>query len=257
MKATQVARLSWFVRLALLLSIPISLVAQPWLVSSIPSSDLEFIQGLKRGQVPQASTRTVLYLGAFPKCPNRCYSVGDAAQMLSKVLRQTGYTQQAWYLTENRSESAIVVLTELEQIQNNGHPRTNGKRWSMSYSPPELNSFQSVLERVIKGAPPGRYRSFIFSFSHIEAGMTNTGPGWEIQKDVELERLNRTIRAGNRVPVVTSLSSVPANNYACYVFVYEYEKSPADGSIKFIRNSSLTVEQHLKGARIWQELGLN
>lgn len=255
MKVIYCVRLSWFVLLSLLLA-SLPLIIQSQLANSIPSSETEFLQGLKIGQVPEASTRTVLYLKDFSRCPNRCSSLGDAAQMFSKVLRKTGYKQQAWYLTDIGFKKAIIVLTELEQIQNNGHPRDSGRRWSLSFSPPEIDSFQSVLERVIKGAPPGRYRSFLFSFGPIDKPVTNIAPRWD-ENDMELERLNRTVRAGNRVPVVTSLSSIPSNNYACYVFVYEYEKSPADGSIKFVSNSNITAEQHLQGAQIWQELGLH
>lgn len=277
-------QLSWLIFLTLLLNSHISSVAQPPSTNSRLSSESEFIQGLKKGQVPQASTRTALFPEAFSKCPNRCHSLGDVAQTLNRVLRKTGYTQQAWYLTDNHLARTVVVLTEVEQIQDDGRPRIDGKRWSLSYSPPKLNSFRAVLERLIKGAPPGRYRSFIFGFSRPkevstnvgqEGFLTNVSPSWQSMsqsqdgqnerqenssnqnQEVELERLSRIIRAGNRVPVISSLSSVPSAGYVCYVFVYEYEKSAADGSIRFINNSTLSAEQHLKGARIWQELGID
>jgi uncharacterized protein YukJ len=77
----------------------------------------------------------------------------------------------------------------------------------------------AVVEAENRGAPPGRYRSFLFGFSPPDRPMTQSLPSWS-----DLETVRDLIRRGNRLPVVSSLSSVRAAGYVCYIFVYEYER---------------------------------
>jgi hypothetical protein len=44
--------------------------------------------------------------------------------------------------------------------------------------------------------------------------------------------------------------------YVTFLSMSMKERSPTDGSVRFIEESTLTTEQHLKGAGIWQALGL-
>lgn len=212
----------------------------------------EFQRGLRTGQIPVASTRSVLSPNTFTRCRNRCNSLGDVATALSTALRNAGYAQQAWYLVDNpyTTQAVTVVVTELENIRSDGRPQT-GRRWTTSYSPPALESFQDFLNRLLRGAPPGRYRSFLFAFTPPDSPVSQSLPSWK-----SLGAVADTIRRGNRVPVVSSLASVRAAGYQCYVYVYEYERSSANGSVRFIEESALTTEQHLRGAGIWQALGL-
>jgi hypothetical protein len=212
----------------------------------------EFQRGLRTGQIPVASTRSVLSPSTFTRCPNRCNSLGDVATALSTALRSAGYAQQAWYLVDDphSTQAVTVVVTELENIRSDGHPQS-GRRWTTSFSPPALESFQDFLNRLLRGAPPGRYRSFLFAFTPPDDPMSQSLPSW-----ASLEAVADTIRRGNRVPVASNLASVRAANYQCYVYVYEYERSSANGSVRFIEESALTTEQHLRGAGVWQALGL-
>lgn len=221
---------------------------------------VEFLAGLRKGQVPEASARTVLTPSRFLGCPNKCRFLGDSAQALNEALRKTGYSQQGWYVIDGNPYATVAVITELEQTLSNGRPRTDGKRWELNYSGPQIDSLTSFTLTILRGAPSGRYRSFVFGFRPVEHPLTNTGPGWERiykrEQSTAQEGLRNTLRAGNRLPVISSLRSIDNTYYACYVFVYEYVVSPVNGSVAFVKNSPLTAEQHLQGSGIWQVLGL-
>jgi hypothetical protein len=92
-----------------------------------------FIESLKKGQVPEASTRGGLPYQAYSNCPNACRNLADVANMLSQALGEAGYSQQAWYLIDEHNKNVTVaVITQLEQIQSDGRPSINQKRWDLN-----------------------------------------------------------------------------------------------------------------------------
>ena len=252
------------IKIGLVLPIVLFLIGNSYLlVQNLSSgqatrSGADFIAGLKRGKVPEASTRTVLTPRQFSGCPNGCKSLGDSAKSLNEALRRTGYSQQGWYVIDGNPFATVAVITELEQILSTGRPRTDGKRWDLKYSSSQIDSLTTFVLTVLKGSSPGRYRSFVFGFRPTEHPLTNIGPGWEAtykrEQSAAQTSLRNALRAGNRVPVLSSLRSINNTYYDCYVFVYEYVVSPVNGSVTFVESSSLSAEQHLQGAGIWQTL---
>lgn len=235
-------------------------------------SDNAFISGLGKGVVPRASSRTTLPYRIFqPKslnpssrCPNNCSSLGDAAQLLHTALRDSGYDQQAWFIPDETSLSKsvpnsvthVTVVTELERIDNKGYSVSNSTRWDLSFNGPDVGSLTQFVKTLLLGAPAGRYRSFLFGFSRPESPVMNVGPSWLRRKSAQdrgIAQLQSVIRKGNRVPLVKSLQEVPFD-YICYVFVYEFEVLPADGSFHFVEDSSISANDHLKGAGILRAL---
>lgn len=214
-----------------------------------------FVSGLIEGKVPRASARTILWGNdLFSKCQNGCVSMGDLAMMLSRALRESGYSQQGWYLTSgstNNRSSKIVAVTQLEQIFDNGKPMTGRDRWKDQASNPSVKSFSDFMSTLLRGAPPGRYRAFLFGFS--DAPVTNALRPW--RDEDKIGGLRSAIRNGARMPLFAGLSKVSTSGIHCYVFIYEYTVSRVDGSIKFVENSELSAEQHLKQSGIWKALG--
>ena len=213
------------------------------------------IQGLIEGKVPKASTRTIL-LGKdiFSKCPNGCFYLSDLSMMLSTALREAGYSQQGWYLVKGEKgnySTKIVVVTELEQILDNGKPKQGRERWKDRVSSPSVSSWSDFMSTLLKGQPPGKYRAFLFGFA--EGAMTNVYEPW--RQEAKIEGLRNAIRNGARLPIDESLKKITARGIHCYVFVYEYTVSPVDGSVKLVENSSLTATEHLKASGIWKALG--
>lgn len=220
------------------------------------------IQGLIEGKVPEASTRTFLTGKDFSsKCPNDCSSLSDLSMTFSKALRDAGYSQQGWYLVDPGSKmkdrsTKVVVVTELEQIFDDGKPRQARERWGNKVSSPSIRSWYDFASTLLKGSPPGKYRAFLFGFS--TKIMTNTGPSWttkETQREVKLRGLRNAIRNGARLPIDESLKNITTKNFHCYVFVYEYTVSPVDGAVKLVESSSLTAQEHLEASGIWKALG--
>jgi hypothetical protein len=180
--------------------------------------------------------------------------MGDLAMMLSRALRESGYSQQGWYLTsgsKNNSSSKVVAVTQLEQIFDNGKSMTGRDRWKDQTSNPSVNSLSDFMTTLLRGAPPGRYRAFLFGFS--EGSMTNAWMPW--RDEDKIGGLRSAIRNGARMPLFAGLSNVSTSGIHCYVFIYEYTVSRVDGSIKFVENSELSAEQHLKESGIWKALG--
>ena len=215
---------------------------------------LRFQQGLKSGEIPRASTRSIVPITSLNQCPNKCKTLGDTATAFSDSLRKAGYSQQAWFLIDNPyregTGALAIVLTELESIHSDGRPRTS-RRWATGFASPDLKSFQDIIKSALVGAPPGRYRSFLFAFTTPDSMIMQSLPSWH-----GLGEVMDAVRHGNRVPVVSSLEKVKSGGYRCYVYIYEFERSPVDGSVRFLEESSLTAQQHLKGAGIWPLLGL-
>lgn len=253
----------WFSATRLILVFIMILLASKPAIAKPAQGELaasrNLIEGLKNGQVPQASTRGVLPTEAYLECPNSCAKLSDIASMLQQALGKSGYSQQAWYLIdEDNKDVTVAVLTQLEQIESDGRPSTNKARWIINYSSKQIDSLGAFLKTLIKGASPGRYRSFLFGISRSNRPVTNVGPMWSSRKtDQEFSGIRDALRGGNRVPLLSSLSSIRTSNaFYVYVFVYEYEISSVDGSVKFIRDSSITAIDHLKRSGIWQALRL-
>ena len=215
-----------------------------------------FIKGLIEGKVPQASARgTLLWsTGIFSKCPNGCDRLNDLTMMLSNALRETGYSEQAWYLVDedDRYSVRVAVITQLEQILANGQSRKDGKRWQVGTSAPSVSSWSSFMSTLLKGAEPGKYRSFLFGIT--EETMSNRADTWR-NSEGDFQALNNAMRNGTSLHVFKSLDKFKTRSMGCYVFVYEYTVSPVDGSVKFVKRSNLTGEEHLKAAGIWKALG--
>ena len=211
---------------------------------------MRFQHVIKGMQVPRASTRSILPVAKFSNCPSRCERLADIATALNSGLAKSGYKQQAWFILEDRSP-VIAVLTELESIDAQGQPR-NSKRWSTSFSSPEVKSLTDIFKNALMGAPHGRYRSFLFVLTSPSRALSQSSEvSWE-----GLESLRDAVRSGNRVPVVGGLKNVRSADFRCYVYVYEFERSSASGKVGFIEESSITAEDHLRASKIWSSLGL-
>jgi hypothetical protein len=214
-----------------------------------------FLRGLLEGKVPRASARTILWGdNIFSKCPNSCASMSDLAMTLSKALRESGYLQQGWYLTNSSTtddSTKIVAVTQLEQILDNGKPKTGRDRWKDQASNPPVSSLSDFMTTLLRGASPGRYRAFLFGFSDV--ALTNELRPWRVEE--KITGLRNAIRSGARMPLFASLKNISTSGSQCYVFIYEYTVSRVDGSIRLVENSELTAEQHLKASGIWKALG--
>ena len=209
------------------------------------------IRGVLQGKVPRASARGILLRkDLFTQCPNNCRHMSDMAMKLSQALAKSGFSQQGWYLVRGGeyNEPKVVVATQIEQIADNGKPKDGRSRWSDQTSNTSVGSFPDFLSTLLKGAPPGRFRAFLFGFS--EEPMYNTAIGFQGR----FSGMRNALRSGARLPVFKSLNSFSTNGVNCYAFVYEYTVSSVDGSVKFIENSELTLEEHLKSSGIWKAL---
>ena len=213
------------------------------------------IRGILEGRVPKASARTILWgEELFSKCPNSCLSMSDLAMMLSNALRKSGYYQQGWYLISDSAagnSTKLIAVTQLEQISDSGKPKVGRDRWKDQFSQPLVRSFSDFMTTLLRGAPPGRYRAFLFGFS--DEPISNTY--LPFRGEDKISGLRNAIRSGARMPVFQSLRTIPTRGIHCYVFVYEYIVSSVDGSIMLVANSELTAEQHLRASGIWKELG--
>lgn len=225
---------------------------------SVPTSIENLIL---EGKVPKASSRTILSKDFLLK-----YStLGEALEKFSEGLRKAGYEQQGWYLVNNQGLKVLGV-TELEQIREDGYSRTDGKRWELEYSSPEISSIQEYIQTILTGASPGKYRAFIFVFSDFENTPIQTR---NIQSAQIIQSTGNNnsittgpnffgdgVRKGSRAPFFVSLKEIDITsaNYNCNVYIYEYERSSVDGSVKFIEDSNISASQHLKGGGLLETL---
>lgn len=242
MKSLKLIKLGLIIIFTYFLAQPISLTAQE------QAEKTRFEPSLMQGKVPKASSRTVLPREVMLKSN----SLSEVLEIFSQALRKAGYEQQGWYLA---NDEEIIVITELEQIREDGGSRIDGKRWSLEFSSPEISSIADFIKTLVQGATPGRYRSFIFLFSHNNRLANRRG----IQSSsiTEINILRDWLRMGARVPVFQYLQTTISADFQCYVFIYEYERSPVDSSVTFVENSNISAVQHLKGAGIWKTLEIS
>lgn len=217
-----------------------------------------------KGEVPRASSRTILSKDVLLKY----LTLGEALENFSQGLRTAGYEQQGWYSVNNQGLKVLAV-TELEQIREDGYSRTDGKRWELEYSSPEISSIQKFIQTILTGASPGKYRAFIFVFSDSDnTAAQNRGIQSQQIIDSSTQQSNVRIREleiwkdgviqGTRTPFLASLKDIDttSKNYNCTVYIYEYERSSVDGSVKFIEDSNISASQHLKGGGILEALNI-
>ncbi|ARV63397.1 hypothetical protein BZZ01_32880 (plasmid) [Nostocales cyanobacterium HT-58-2] len=244
MVSQRITKLSSLIICVLLLTWLTPLAAQNTPVRS------DLVNRLARGEIPEASSRMELPPSAVIPLGN--LSLAQVTKKFSQALTSAGYSQQGWYLVGEKGEPlTVAVLTQLEQIRDNGRPRMDGKRWSLDYSSPEINSLGSFIETLLKGAPPGRYRTFFFVFRQNQNPIT--------QQPLQLQPLTQDIirdwlLRGSRSPQLNVLSKVSSKDYQCFAFIYEYERSSTDGSVTFVKNSTIDASQHLKGSGLWKVL---
>ena len=244
MKSLKFIKLGSIIIFTYFLAQPISLTAQK------QTEETRFEPSLIQGTVPKASSRTVLPREVMLKSN----SLGDVLEIFSQALRKAGYEQQGWYAT-NHNE--VIAITELEQIRENGSSRIDDKRWSLKFSSPEISSIADFIRTLLQGATPGRYRSFIFFFGDDNRFGHSRNRGMQSSGIPEISFFKDFLRMGTRVPVFSFLRTAKTANLRCYVFIYEYEHSPVDGSVTFIEDSNISARQHLKGAGIWEKLEIS
>ena len=205
--------------------------------------------------LPGASTRMHL-----PNFFLHALKLGDVARNVSDALTNVGYTDQGWFVIRQSSNSTtqtapptdvngFAVVTRLEQIDDNGKSTIGGTRWTLDVSSSNVGSFLDAVKLFLRGAPNGRYRVFLIWVSNSPVSQMRSSP--------PLDSWSNFLRDGTKSPWLDVMDAIPVNwvsGGGCSAFVYEYERSAVTGDAQFVTSSTLTAEQHLKAAGIWDAL---
>jgi len=219
---------------------------------------------------PEASTRIALRAYEKSKSLPGCQLKPDNASQsrsdddLDNALRKADYTEFSWYLLgshgflnkgDMKNDSVDVkgfaMITQLEQIDENGHPAPGKWRWSKE---PYLGALphRSAFLTWLLGPPPARFRVFMFWVVAVseqqEQGQQKTGD------KITIEEWNAYLAGGTKEPP-SALEGFNYSNTNAFVYVYEYKRSNVDGSFAPFK-SGLSTEDHMKAVGLWQDLCL-
>jgi len=91
----------------------------------------------------------------------RSKSLGDVLVALNKALDNCGYYRKSYFSVPN----GFAVVTQLEQINENGTTKPESERWIYHYSRTRIFSVSDYIRALFK-AKPGYYRCIAFLVSN-------------------------------------------------------------------------------------------
>lgn len=202
-------------------------------------------------------------------------NMGDLASRFKSALDAKGYLLQDWKFVEdpnsrkggaevlNQSDKADIcgfsVSTQVEQVDDQGKAVPGSARYDLDH-PPTNRLLRSSILRLLRGAPPGKYRFFTF----IAANSQNFHQNGQISAPLDW---NEKVRNGARLPDLALLRRIPIHptrsehskdfdtTLDVIFLVYEFERSPIDGTMTF-RPEAEDIDAQLKNSGLWDELGL-
>jgi hypothetical protein len=156
---------------------------------------------------------------------------GDAlaavAEKLKLSLEGAGYSDQLWYPIGATNSHGFAVTTKLERVDG-GPASGRNDRWSPMYR--DAVSLRWLHQARTPSLPgPGRYRTFLVSFSDLPSGKSLVAPIWNDETVMDWPD------AGEHRSFRPSGASQPSSvDYRFGVYEYEYEWDEAEARGRFL-----------------------
>jgi hypothetical protein len=167
--------------------------------------------------------------------------LGDVAERLEEALREAGYGDRSYYAVPG----GFALVAELEQIEEDGSPRSGDERWSVKVPARPTFSLAEYLRALFTSAR-GRFRIIVFAVT--------SEPIRHAQEGAEFEVATDWLLSGNSKlpPSVGSLGY--GSTHSCTALIYEFERSEAVHETILTNPSAVSGQIHLAKAGIWAAL---
>jgi hypothetical protein len=165
-------------------------------------------------------------------------SYGDVQKILRAALDKNGYSEISYF----RIPGGFVVVTRVEQIDENGYSKPLEERWVEGV---RVNFPENILE-VIFGQKRGYYRLFVLAISEIPFSTDGKIIYYNDIKKLPSKGWNYLPSDVLNMPFTTESK--------LSVLVYEYMRKGKGTTPGFISDGKLTAKQHLEKAGLLREL---
>lgn len=187
---------------------------------------------------PMPSTLTNIPAGLFVNTPSlpdgHTPSLADVAKLLADALSKSGYTKFAYFY----APFGFAIVTGIEQIQEDGTPLDNDRRW---FAEPAVDFSIAAYLRLLLKAPVGRYRSLIFVVTPHSYPLS----------DIRLTRyaMSQLLNPGGRQLPDFYENVLFRSPYRADALIYEFEGRAGTDPV-LVNPSAIPGILHLKRARI-------
>ncbi|CAK8713706.1 hypothetical protein KKHLCK_02760 [Candidatus Electrothrix laxa] len=189
---------------------------------------------------PHPSAYSVIPSRLLPNLTNQNH-LKDVAKKLEAAFDQAGYSQKKYYQVSD----GFALISQLEQFDPDGTPRTPPDRWAADFRPPKIFSLSSYLKALFT-ANPGRYRIIAF--------IVTSQPFKESKETVTREEAMSWLDDG-MIVLPESIGKQPyTEKHYCTAFIYEFEQPGKEKEPFFRPLSNLTGKDHLEKSKLWAAL---
>jgi len=186
---------------------------------------------------PKASAFEILERGLFAE-PGESVTVGQVADVIDAALDASGYSELSWY----QAPGGFVMVSRLEQINEDASPRDPPHRWSIDVEPPEVFSLSSYLKALFT-AQKGYFRILAFV---VASEPVTQDTSVEIEREEALEWIESgamTLPASIREHPFSAEHTVTA-------LIYEFEQVSADSEPRLREPSPHQGRDHLEKSKV-------
>jgi|GEM_PF-261900 len=189
---------------------------------------------------PKASTTVKIPRNLIVKSnPNILLS--EIAKQFESILGKAGYDQISYYYFP----SGFAIVSQLEQINKDGTPKSEESRWNNKYEKPKVFNLESYI-RALFTAQPGYFRVIAFIFT--------SKPFNQSDKTITKETGDFLIHAGSTV-LPKKIFDIPfSSDYYCMALIYEFKQVTINDRPTLVDPSTVSGKTHLVNTKIWKEL---
>lgn len=187
---------------------------------------------------PQASAQKMIPSEVIGE---KATTINDVVQNLETALNLCGYVEKSYYSIPD----GFVIVTRLEQINDDGAPKEESERWVPEIQPVRQFSLKEYLKAFFF-ARKGYYRIIVFVFSPHPFSQTNSS--------ISPSQAENWLSSGLNVLPQEISQKEYSNNYTCTALIYEFEQYGIGEAPKIRVPGRLSGETHLTKAQLWKTL---
>jgi hypothetical protein len=176
---------------------------------------------------------------------NKNITLGEIDEKIANALVMAGYTQKAYFAV---ADNGFALVTQLEQINQNGTPKEGKERFTDKVPPRKIDSWEAYIKALFTPSARGYFRIIVFIVTDkpfSTSGGTPEYPSSVFWLDEGM----------NVIPPEVAPIKFTQYSYTITALVYEFEK-PQNGEalpverkqgamtgIEYIRNLFLSIKE--------------
>lgn len=176
----------------------------------------------------------------------------DVANKLVQALDSAYFGDRRFYAPKynHKITEGFVLVTQWEQIDEDGNPLTGPDRWAVNVTPPREWTLRSFI-RALFGLNTGYFRTTLFFVTPYHIGQDAT-------KITRQEALSWSSKGASFLPDDIGLELFYSENkqYYCTVYIYEFiQLTPDDYPVQRKRiDGGHPARVHLEKSQLWAAL---